>query len=84
MNLQPARNLLWVTADVCQRIAELQDLCRALIEDAEKSDAIISELKAERARFVECDGECVFDTSYGEGPEAEEHPFKVWHRREET
>ena len=82
MNLQRARNVLWATGDVCQRIAELQDLCRALIEGTEKSDATISELKAELARFHECDGECVFDTSYGDGPEAEEHPFKVWHRKE--
>jgi hypothetical protein len=32
------------------------------------------------AKFHECEGECIFDTSTGEYAEAEEHPFKVYHR----
>jgi hypothetical protein len=55
MNLARARRVLWATDEVCQRIAELQDLCRVLIADAERSDVTIADLKAEVAMFRECE-----------------------------
>ena len=83
MNLQRARNVLWATGDVCQRIAELQDLCRALIEDTEKSDATISELKAELAKFHECDFDEDGMATACDGYGVNHHSVQVWHKEDE-